>query len=134
MLEISRAEVTSNIELRANKFHYFVSGIIKSDISVDGKFPLWGNFGDGLKEGIVGIQAVVQIGRSEVTKTWRQVPKRSRDLHFCIPFHNHEAEVLEGGEYKKFPYLIYLFWGCWTQTFLLEVLTSKSCFSWFTFP
>jgi hypothetical protein len=118
MLKISWIEVTSNTELRANKFHCFVRRIIKSDISVDERLRLWVNFGDGLKEGRVGIQAVVQIGRLEFTETSRQAPERSKVLLFCIPFYNHEVEA-EFGDEKKLPYLMYFFWSCWTETYII---------------
>jgi hypothetical protein len=55
---------------------------IKSDIEPTGCSLLLGNFDLGIKDGKVGIQAIVQIGKSEEIETWRQAPAVSKGLHF----------------------------------------------------
>jgi len=53
----------------------------------EGCVRLFGNLGEGLKEGIEGIQEVGQIGRCEVTETPPQALVRRSGLLFWIPFH-----------------------------------------------
>jgi hypothetical protein len=73
--DISLEDLVSNTEFSVIKFHCVVPGMIKSEMSSDGIFLLCGNFGDGLNEGIVGIQAIVQIGTFEVVETFKQAPE-----------------------------------------------------------
>lgn len=79
---ISLKEALSKRELRARAFQCKVLESIKSKMHQEGKFRLFGNFGDGLKEGVVRIQRVVQMGKFEVTETCKQAPERRRGLLF----------------------------------------------------
>jgi hypothetical protein len=73
---------------------------IKSEIKPTGKFLLFGNSGWGIKEGKVGTQAMVQIGKYEEIDTLRHAPLESKNLHFWIPVHNQEEERAGGAEQK----------------------------------
>jgi hypothetical protein len=89
--DISLADVVSKTEFNVIKFHCVVPGIIKFETSSDVIFLLCGYFGVGLNEGIVGIQAVVQIGIFEVVETFKQAPEIRKGLHFCMPFQSQDA-------------------------------------------
>jgi hypothetical protein len=96
-----KSEAASKTDWRAIRFHWFVLEWIKFEIKPIGKSLLFRNFGCGVKEGSVGTQAVVQIGKFEEIDTWRQAPAISKGLHFWIPYHSQEAEGAVGAE-KKF--------------------------------
>ena len=67
-----------------------------------------GDFGPGLKDGIVGTQFEDQIRAKEVLETFRQALYDIIDLIFWIPFQSQEAED-EIEEDMKSQYLINLF-------------------------
>jgi len=91
ILRISLALISLKTELTIEGIQCEVSAAIKSEINRDGWWRLFGNFGDGLKEEIEGIQEVVQIGKCEVVDTWRQAWAWSSGLLCKIPFPNHRS-------------------------------------------
>jgi len=114
ILRISLALISLKTELTIEGIQCEVSAAIKSEINRDGWWRLFGNFGDGLKEEIEGIQEVVQIGKCEVVDTWRQAWAWSSGLLCKIPFQIIEAFEIADVE-KKLPYLIYFSRKCQTQ-------------------
>jgi hypothetical protein len=62
--------------------HRVVLCKIKSETKRDGRFLLFGNFGECRNEGIIGIQVVVQIRTCEDVETLKQAPEIRKGLHF----------------------------------------------------
>lgn len=69
IFKISLVEVVSNKAKMEEGIHFEDIGSIKSFTLGEGMLWLFGNLGENLKEGIVGIQSVVQMGKEEEFET-----------------------------------------------------------------